>query len=255
MKINKTSDYANFQYAPENRDVRKITKLVRSMKLYGWLPSFPMLCSSEKSGKKTILDGQNRFEAAKNLKIPVLYVCLEEGAKVSIPQINNAASPWNMRDYLSSFCRQGNADYIQIKEFCDSTGIRLTAAIAMFAGATGGGNHSESFKQGVFKIKNVALPTTVGDLVMFMKEQIKWASDSLLVQAITRACFVKDFKAAVFKQKVASNPGMLRKQPNLESYTELVEEIYNFRSHCQIPLKFLIEQEMRRRNFATAKKA
>lgn len=250
MKINKTQDYARFQMAIENRDVRKIGRLYKSMKEYGWLPSFPATVVPMRGGKLLLKDGQNRFEVAKQLKLPVLYVCLDEHQDFSIAKVNIAQTPWNTSDYLASFSKQGNEDYLQVKEYCERTGISVMQTVAMMAGnvASTGSNHSQIFKEGLFKVKSVTLPTTVENIVLHLRQHIPWSSDKGLVCAISRACCVKDFSPKVFKDKVDSNPGMLRKQATTDDYSKMLEEIYNYRAHCPIPLKFLCDQEMRRRN-------
>lgn len=248
MKILKTTDYSKFTPDVHNRDVLKIKKVLESLKLYGWLEAYPMHVVSE-GGKLVIKDGQHRFEAAKQLKIPALYVVCEN-ADVVIADINNAQTAWGFKDYLSTYCKQGKSDYIKIKDFSIKTGIGIGQIISMFSGEVStNGNYNDKFKRGTFKIKDTKLAETVGDLALFLSGFVKFGKDSKLIAVLSKCCRIPQFDIKTFKARVESAPQMLRRCATGEDYAVLIESIYNFRARSPIPLKFLIDQEMRKSTF------
>lgn len=251
MKISTTTQYDKFAPDVANRDVRKLKKLTASMKKYGYLSAYPILCVPNGHGKLSVKDGQHRLETAKLLKLPVSFVVESDELKLSIPEINNAQMPWTLRDYLSSYCKQGRSEYLEVKKYCERTGVDLSAAVSMFSGEmASGGNQRDAFKTGSFRIKDRSLPEKVGQLILFLGGITKHNTHKNLVAAICRACCVREFKPEVFQAKLDGEPSLLKREATLDGYTQMIENVYNYRAKNPIPLKFLCEQEMRKRTFA-----
>lgn len=250
MKIFKTNNYNVFKSDICNRQVGKLKKLLKSMQEYGFLPGYPILVEKQKNSAGFVIkDGQHRYECAKLLKLPIYYT-IHEGKTIQIPDINNAQRQWNTKDYLTSFCQQEKSDYVRLREFWEATGIGISQGAALLAGETGGGNNRQNnFKTGAFKVRDLDYANQVGEMVIFLKDHITWASEQLLVQALSRIFRVKEFKPAIFKERVKSCPGNLIKQPTLDATMQMLEVTYNHRSRSPIPLKFLADQAMRKRTF------
>lgn len=107
IKVYVTEDYSIFNQLKGNREVmpRHVNEIVDSIKKNGYYP-VPILVDNN----YTIIDGQHRFEALKQLNLPVYYVkngfidndCIE---------LNVNAKNWNIVDYIKFFASKGLKDY------------------------------------------------------------------------------------------------------------------------------------------------
>ena len=78
-KILHSSSYDQFVACPFNRDTKAslLRKIKATMSKYGFLHGYPLHCwqgTGTQKGKLVIKDGQHRFEAAKELGLPIAYI-------------------------------------------------------------------------------------------------------------------------------------------------------------------------------------
>ena len=246
-RVWETNDYKKFHLLEFNRDVKKVAPLLASMAKHGWINSKPMSVV-EVNGKMKIKDGHHRFQIARQLGIPVKYVIDTDSA--TIYELDKSTNKWSMQDTLVSYVRAGNPDYIKIKEYCDITGINIEQAISMMIGhQASSGNAGVAFREGRYVSKDHAHAYRVGELVLCCKRYgVVWAHHSLLVTALSKISFVREFSHNRLKSKIKSYPYLITKQPHLDGYLEMIEHLYNFKSQDKIPLKFLAEEAAKKRN-------
>ncbi len=246
-KILETNNYNRFDLCSFNRDVRKTKELEESMRKHGWIDAYPMHVVRNGGDKLLIKAGHHRFIAAQNVGIPVKYVESKDGA--TIHELESATNQWSLRDYIDSFIRCGKRPYIELQEFHEATGIPLGLCATMLIGNSAtGGKYTDVVKSGNLKIGDRAHAETVGDIVNHcVSNGCSWARNTLFVRAISRMVRAKGFDPSVFKQKITKFHGFLEKQPNLERYLDMIDEVYNRQSRVRIPLKFNADQAMRER--------
>jgi len=247
MSIATTTNYEMFQLLDFNRDVRKTRKLEESMKKHGYINAYPLHVVKE-NGKLKIKGGHHRFTVASKLGLPVAYVVCADNA--SIHELEAATVKWNLEDYLISFVRLGDPDYIKVQQYCNRTGIGVGQAISMLAGEmAANGNQGEAFKAGDYAIKETEHAETVASLVDVLRNAgIAWAADRLCVTSLSRIYSGGHADMARFKSKIKSNASLIKKQPNLSSYMEMWEKIYNRQAHNdKIPLMFLTNETIEKR--------
>lgn len=107
IKVYVTEDYSIFNQLNGNRKVmpRHVNEIVNSIQKNGYYP-VPILVDNN----YTIIDGQHRFEALKQLNLPVYYVkngfidndCIE---------LNANSKNWNVVDYIKFYASKGIKDY------------------------------------------------------------------------------------------------------------------------------------------------
>lgn len=247
MKILETNNYGRFELHEFNRDVRKTRELKASMEKYGWVDAYPMLVVRNGDNKLKIVDGHHRFEVAQSLKVPVKYVEMKSAPKMH--ELENARNNWTLNDYVTSFVRSDNEPYIQLYEYHEDTGIPLGLCASMLCdNNAASGNYHVKIKSGKFKVIDSRHADMVGDIIKHCVScGLAWATNNLFVQAISKCSRSKDFNPNVFKQKVTKFHAFLEKQPNLERYMEMIDELYNRQARVKIPLKFLAEQACKER--------
>lgn len=156
--IKVSSDYNRFYYDQHNRPLdttkAKFKKLKASIKEYGWLDGFPMMVKQD-GQKLVILDGQHRFESARQLGIPVKYVIEKNIDPRIIAKINEPQSAWTVDDYISSYISYGNEHYKYIKEMQHLTGFPIIMVAGMLHGEiASSGNAASKVKSGSFVVKD-----------------------------------------------------------------------------------------------------
>lgn len=246
-QLKQTTEYRLFESDRTNRSVRKLNKLLASMRQWGFLPAHPI--ATIPSGTRMIIrDGQHRFEAAKQLKIPLYYVCTAAYTDVSIPEINSASvGAWNIRDYMESFCNQGNVEYAKLRTFCQQNEIQPGVAALMLCG-TMGSEAGRIVREGRFTVKDMAHAQRVMGVVNAAAETVSWAKGRNFVGACSSVLRLGDVSADDLATKIRACPSLLRQCATTDDFLGLLEEIYNYRLKQRVPLKFLAQEAAKGRS-------
>jgi len=131
-EIHKTYDYGIFKYRLGNRAVSDTRKklLVENIKKYGWVTN-PILVNSNME----ILDGQGRFEALKELHLPVEFIIVENATDTDCVALNLRNTRWTPIEYINFFSVNGSEDYKRIKSLMDK--FRVSPNIVLRAAKRG----------------------------------------------------------------------------------------------------------------------
>jgi hypothetical protein len=110
-------DYSKFKKLNGNRDVIKARKgkILKSINEVGYVLN-PIVVNK----KMEIVDGQGRFEALKELGLPIIYVIdknagIKECIAMNIGQMN-----WRIIDYVMMYAQQGNQNYVRLLKALES---------------------------------------------------------------------------------------------------------------------------------------
>lgn len=111
----KTKDYSKFKFAKENRQTKKglVEKLKESMQKHGFVAGRPILITKD----WVIVDGQNRFKAAKELHLEVHYEFIEGNYVETMIDLNSSQSNWSLQDYINSYAVQNIDCYRKMVKF------------------------------------------------------------------------------------------------------------------------------------------
>jgi hypothetical protein len=140
-----TSDYDSLHFYDYNRTVeqKKVNKLEGSMKQFGFITTIIV----DQNGY--ILDGQNRFTAAKNLNIPVKYKTLHllkpEYAQPIITVLNDTGSKLKVEDYLKLW--EHLPSYASFKQLMIKSGFKFFYVATLCGNVRG----SKKFRDGKFE--------------------------------------------------------------------------------------------------------
>jgi hypothetical protein len=248
-QILESNNYGMFEILSFNRDVTKTKKLEASMREHGFLDAHPLDVQRIGNGKLKIKAGHHRFFVARRLGIFVKYVI--DNHTATIHELEGTVVPWSMQHFLTSHYRDGKPEYRKVMDYCDETGISVAPAVAMLGGHSAGtANFIDDFKDGTYKVnEGCGHAEIVKGIVLYLKKNgVKFYNNSLLVQAISKIAWVREFDAAQMTSKIKSFHGMMEKKANLDQYLDSLEELYNRQSRSKLPLKFLAIEEAKRRN-------
>lgn len=131
--VYQTRNYAKFKKLESNRAVLKgrKEKLIESFE--GGYILNPIVINE----KNEIIDGQGRYEACKELGLPICYV-VDEGTTIEdCRRMNSYNTPWKSRDFVESFADDGNENYIIFLDVLNTLNIPVDRALRL-AGKGGG---------------------------------------------------------------------------------------------------------------------
>lgn len=253
-KIQATKNYGLFHRSSENRptDLKKHKKLIDSMKLYGFLKSFPIVCSRDKDGKLIVKDGEHRLRIAESLGLTVYWV--EEEVDFDIAVINCTAKIWQLRDYALKHILNGHKQYQEGLDFAEHHHLPIGAAFALLAGTTSFGNCESGFIDGTFKIKDRTWADAVAGIYSALVTMQTALRKNTFLEACMAVCRVEGFDP---KRLIAGAERCREKLINFgtrDAFLAMLEEVYNFGRKQLVPLKIQAISTMRDRNATTKSK-
>ena len=253
-KINATKNYRLFVKSAENRptDLAKHRDLRDSMKAYGFLACYPIVCQRDSKKQLVVQDGQHRLTLAESMGLPVYWV--EEDQDFDIATINCTSKVWNMKDFAMTHASKGNEAYESGLDFCETHGLPIGLGFAMLAGTSSFSAISNSFKNGMYKISDPAYAHAVASLYVPLIRLSPDLRNSRFLQACMAVCRVEDFDSSRLIQNALRCREKLASYSTREAYLGLLEEVYNFGRAKLCGLKASAKMAMRDRNAAEIKK-
>lgn len=112
-----TENYSIFKRLEHNRSVTNARKekLIASMSVH------EVLCPIIVNKNMEIIDGQGRYEAKKEMGLPIYFI-IDENADISDCQrMNYTNSKWTTLDFAQSYASAGNENYINLLKACYKT--------------------------------------------------------------------------------------------------------------------------------------
>lgn len=252
-KIQATKNYRMFKRSDENRilDLKAHKRLEQSMKKYGFLPCFPIVC--QRVGKDLIVkEGQHRLAFAEALGLTVYWV--EDDSNFDIAEINCTPKGWAPKDYALKFAANGNEVYQELLDFSEEHGVTIGLAAAMLGGTVCFNNVRDAFFSGAFKIKDRAWANAVAAIYVPCVALSKSARNARFLQACMWVCRVKEFEAKRLLQNAQRCREKFVQFSTKEAYLDMLEEVYNFGRKQLFGLKAAATMAMRERNACEVKR-
>lgn len=173
-----TKKYDQFKTLPHNRKVntRQVTNLENSIRALDLTMFSPIMVKNN-----YIIDGQHRFNACRNLNMPIHYIELdslpEKDIITAISLLNNNSKNWSAEDFLHLYCQLGHRSYQEVKEFMNIYSINsLSVAIYFLSGFDQYKSAiNKKFKDGLFEIKREDLDKAmeIGSWYRTLKDNIE----------------------------------------------------------------------------------
>jgi hypothetical protein len=256
-QIKHTRDYGMFERSSDNRpvDMRKHSGLIESMKQYGFLPEFPIVCVPGKNGKIIIRDGQHRFQAACSLGLYIYWIDASRDFDVAI--LSKGQRPWVPSDYAHKWADNGVQAYRDGLEFAEKYKLPIARAFSLLAGTTSFTNIADEFRNGTLKIKEPEFAATVAGLYAAFVKASPSVRNDRFVEACIAVCRVNGIDISRLIGGMARCREKLVAYSTREAYLEMLEDIYNFGRKVSVGLKAEAMNAMRIRSasaVATARK-
>lgn len=252
-QVNQTSDYARFKTLQGNRNVNKlhIRRLTDSFRK-AYLLS-PIVVNQDYE----IIDGQHRFEAAKELNLPINFIICNDYSLKEVQLLNTNMKNWTKEDYLNAYCDLGYPEYLRFREFMGNfpefgalaCEIILTDSVNG-ANSTGLSSDVKSktnqrgyymkrfFQEGDLYIPNYEKSIETAENILMIKPYYEGFNRPMFVRSMIGIFRIEQYQHDKFIYRLSCNPTALQHCANVGQYKLLIEEIYNYRSREKVSLRF-----------------
>lgn len=244
-----TRDYHIFKTLDGNRDVNPLhIKRLKDSISKKYLIN-PIIVNE----KYEIIDGQHRFEAAKELGLDVVFIVCQGYSLTDVQLLNTHAKNWSKLDYLDAYCKIKLEPYLQFKNFMDefpAFGIASSEAIITLNlgrkqandgkqfGVSSGKYAVKYFEEGNLEIPDIKYSHSCAEKIMQVAPYYKGFNRSNFVRAMLGIFKLSHYDHNQMISRIKSNQSMMKDCANVTQYKEMLEEIYNFRSREKVSLKF-----------------
>ena len=239
VKVQYTKNYSKFKKVHSNRSLKTgiLNKIKKSMVENGL-----MVDPIKVNEHGEVIDGQHRLHMAQELGLGIYFIVLKGIGKKEMITQNSTGSMWNLRDFLGTYVKDGNPNYIKIQKFMYEFPMFSITDSCVFLN---GGNQNikgDTFRDGMYVAGSLNTARELAMNVMKLKD--------VYPLGYTRTVFVrtllstnlrnKDFTMEEFvkKSKVVPNE-YFQIKGDRKGYKRMIEDIYNYkrRSTDKISIK------------------
>ena len=246
--VMKTNDYDKFKFISQNRLPDHVKALMLSF-TDRYVPN-AILCNE----KYEIIDGQNRFLAAKELGLPVFYYCIENLGIYDVASLNSYGKNWGYLDYIKMWAELGKNEYKKILAFsAEFPDISLSNAMTILSDADrnavrghilsditlGKFKKNESkvrtsaVKNGSFAIKDIERARYIARCVMeykpFAKPGTQIYKQQAFIVALVRLLRDERFDNSELVRKIGLYPSLFYRCTTAKQYIDMIEYLWNYK--------------------------
>jgi len=231
-QILKTTNYDLFKSIDGNRrlNLLNVKKIKKSMEIVHL--QVPIIINA----KYQIIDGQHRFEAAKQLGLPIYYIINHNYGLSEVHRLNMIGKNWTFYDYLDGYADAGIKDYVEARKFYRKYGFGSNEMLSLLLGFTNvaGGDNIQNFRNGFFKIKDLSEATRKAEMISSLKPFYDGYKKRGFVTALIILFSNKDFDFNVFLTKLSYQRDKLYDCANSKQYILRIEDIYNYKNRDKV---------------------
>jgi hypothetical protein len=244
LPVQVTADYAQF-VTHDVRDVseNRFARLSEEIRNTNLLEYFPIIVKpADSKGKRHIVDGNLRFEVAKELKLPLHFI---EGTDVTSADIARALgfmAKWTLMEYLYYWTAEDSAEHHKALLFMGKHGaLTAVTAVQLLSGSVRRDiGIEDNCRQGKFHVTHAAWAEEVCTEVELILEH---AENLEPTQALFRAFAIlyanPDFSIASWRKKMASQATLFVPQRTMGDTFHMLRNAFNVGKtwEAQIPDK------------------
>lgn len=229
-EIKQTNNYEMFRRLEGNRitEEKRVEKIKKSILKVGYITS-PILVNQNME----IIDGQGRFEALKQLQLPVEYIVQNDiGIKECIA-MNVYQTNWKVQDYIKSYADKGMKSYVYIYNLMEKYS-KFNINIAQIAVATQGITRfgSDIIKNGEILVTDEEYKEAIEklDLVKDVAHKYKQIPRiNLIINAMLYCLDIEGLDFERLKTKIIEilDYGKIPPIPTTDEAMQFMENIYN----------------------------
>jgi hypothetical protein len=228
-------NYDAFGHKYSNREIKEthVARLMVSMKEVGFLPSHHIICDANLN----IIDGQHRFEAAKNLGLEIWYMIDQKVNEEMLIKLNDSVCKWKVKDRMKHYCALGKKEYVELAKFADELGIDYTWILDLLgpeeshrvSGFNAGSlKFNEDTKESLRKrLLDIKIPF---EYLNNLRPDKKFKFGKKLIVALDKFLTKPGIEVGKLMHRLEIDGTKFVRQNSVSKYIEMFEKIYNFRS-------------------------
>ena len=221
-----TNDYSMFKIIDGNRSINKLHLKRLKQSIKEKYITVPIIVNH----KFQIIDGQHRFNAAKELGKPINYIKVNGLDLADVHRLNTNSKNWTADSYMDGYCKLGMEEYIKYRDFKNKYGFGHNETNALLTNRTSaGGHHIEAFNHGTFKIADYNLAVENADKITQVAQYYDGYKRRGFIYAMLQAFTHPKYNHNKFLSKLSFQKGKLYDCSKAEQYLELIQKIYNFK--------------------------
>jgi hypothetical protein len=246
-RIQVTKNYKLFGKSIDNRDVdlKGRRDLEESMKQYGFLRCYAIVCGRDKDKNLYVKDGQHRLATAIKLGLEVCWI--EDTSDMDVATVNSTQRQWKTKDYAWKYANKGNQHYKEVLQFVAEHRISISLAARLLSGTQASGNFSRKFRNGEFKVKDRDFAHRVVSIYVPSIKASKNLRNRYYLLACSKAAMGAAFSVKRFTDSLAKHRELLVNFGSADAYMDMMENVYNFGRRDLFPLKIEAIKAMRDR--------
>lgn len=166
MVLHETKQYSTFKFFSHNREIK--SKNVEALRKN--IEEMGLICPIIVTKDLHIIDGQHRLKALQELNMVVDYVVNNNLTSKSIIEANNTQKGWAITDFIHSFAKKGDADYLRLLDLiAEYNQFGISAVYEAFCSVNGA---QKLIKSGEYKV-NEAYGRDILDDCLIMEETLR----------------------------------------------------------------------------------
>lgn len=249
-QVIETNDYALFSAVVGNRAINALhVKRLKDSFREEYLLS-PIIVNQDYQ----VIDGQHRFEAAKELGLPIRFVLCNDYGLKEVQMLNANTHNWNKQDYLKAYCDLGYPEYLKFRDFmkrfpdlglanceviCTNRLSNVVHSNDMKGKINATGSYTQnSFQNGKFEIYDYEKAVDNAEKIMMVKPFYDGFARKTFVTTMVGLFKLDHYSHSRFLDRLSAQPGALQHCTSIIHYKMLIEDIYNYRSREKVNLRF-----------------
>jgi hypothetical protein len=230
MIIQKTKDYSKFNLLKWNRpiDQKNVKKLIDENKKQFNFDSFPILVDENFS----IIDGQHRFMACKQLGCDIYYIQKKTKASYEfVTSVNRAGKRHTIEDMINMAASSGDKSCLRIKEiytkFNGDYSLSLIAKMITTSGVNGG-SINESLRN-LKTLNFIDEDLSVKILEKLTKFRFSEAKKMRFILSLKHILYVTKIDVEMFIDRIEKNFNLIRNHANYIDARINIIDAYNYK--------------------------
>jgi hypothetical protein len=216
-----TKNYELFSMMDNNRQINNglVKRLKKSIEDIGFIDSRPVIVNES----MVIIDGQHRFQALKELGLPIVYSVINIDMNKAMISLNMNQLVWSLGDWIKSYASKGIPCYQTLIDFEESYHLGTSNAILIVFNS--GNGSSKKIRDGKDFIVNVNRYKIV-DFLFESKKYLSFWKTKNFVHAVVVLFSNLEISDV---NKVLDNIQIVKQQATMNDYLKVFENILNKR--------------------------
>jgi hypothetical protein len=184
-----------------------------------------------------IIDGQHRFESAKELGLEISYQIETnlDGEDMILLQTHKS---WGTEDYFNYYCKNNYPEYLKLKKFIADQGISVSLAVRILRGTSK--NANLNFRNGEFEFNNSMATDSIDfcrrsiEIIKKLQGDKPWMKSQKIWSALLIVFNHENFEEDKWFKNIELLVDRIVQKVSVLDYFNVFKDIFNFKNRNRI---------------------